>query len=281
MIIFLYGPDDYRRLQKKNGIIAEFGKKHSALSLRFFDGEADGGGARSASGADRAAALSVPDALTEFARSGSLFETAKLAVLENAFALEPEKLAAALAPLADAKGTTVLISEREKPAKALAFLLKEPVRSQQFEHLAGAEWLAFIRAEAKELGLALAPDAAQFLGAVYRGHSWALVTELQKLSALAPDGEIRAIVDKKALDALDLEAAPDYWALVDGLKSIDGRIRLRALEKLFSINDPPPKIFNILAAQAGEKTARMAEYDLAVKSGKLDYEEALLDLVLG
>ncbi len=33
MFIFLYGPDDYRRLKKKNGIIAEFGKKHSGLGL--------------------------------------------------------------------------------------------------------------------------------------------------------------------------------------------------------------------------------------------------------
>ena len=44
--------------------------------------------------------------------------------------------------------------------------------------------------------------------------------------------------------------------------------------------DPPPKIFNILASQWREKTHEMAEYDFAVKSGKLEYDDALLALVL-
>ena len=49
---------------------------------------------------------------------------------------------------------------------------------------------------------------------------------------------------------------------------------------MLSLNDPPPKIFNILAAQWQEKTPHMAAYDLAIKSGKLDYEEALTDLLI-
>jgi hypothetical protein len=128
------------------------------------------------------------------------------------------------------------------------------------------------------------------LATIYAGNSWALVTELEKLSALKAGGAEAhtagrtgsgaATIEKKDLDALDLEAAPDYWALLNGMKSFDVRTRLYALEKLFAINDPPPKIFNILAGQAGPKTPRMAEYDLAIKSGKLEYEEALLDLIL-
>lgn len=270
MIIFLYGPDDYRRLQKKNGLIAEFRKEHSALGIGYFDGGDDG----------------ALDAFVAFSRSPGLFESAKFAVLENAFELDPDKLAGALKPLADEKSVTVFISESGKPAKALAFLLKAPARAEKFDALKGAEWNAFIRAEAKKNGLALAADAVQFLGEVHEGNSWALVTELQKISSLAAgsenaSGRPAGPVDKQALDALGLETAPNYWALLNGLKSPDGRIRLSALEKLFSINDPPPKIFNILAAQAGEKTPRMAAYDLAVKSGKLEYEEALLDLALG
>ena len=128
--------------------------------------------------------------------------------------------------------------------------------------------------------------ATQFLGTVYQGNSWALVTELEKLRALKTAGGVgaaagaAAIVQKSDLDALDLEAAPNYWALLNGMKSYDARTRLFALEKLFATNDPPAKIFNILAAQAGEKIPRMAEYDLAVKSGKLDYDEVLVDLAL-
>lgn len=258
MIIFLYGPDDYRRLGRKSEIIAAFRKKHSELGLGFFDGEADG----------------TLNTFAEFAKSGALFESAKLAIFDNAFEIEPPALAKALAPVIAAKETTVLISEKDKPVKSLAFLLKNPVLSERFENMEGAEWLGFIKAEAKKLRFELADDAARFLATVYQGNSWALVTELQKLSGFKP------AIQKSDLDKLDLEAAPNYWALVNGIRSLDARTRLFALEKLFSVNDPPPKIFNILAAQAGEKTPRMAEYDFAVKSGKLEYEEAILDLVL-
>jgi hypothetical protein len=47
------------------------------------------------------------------------------------------------------------------------------------------------------------------------------------------------------------------------------------------MSDPAPKLFNILASQWKEKISQFARYDLAIKSGKLDYEEALLDAVIG
>lgn len=265
MIIFLYGPDDYRRSRKKREIVAEFEKKHSGLGLAFFD----------------LAAADAMDALLEFARNQSIFENAKLAVLENAFEVEPKAFAKALHPLAAEKNTTFLLSEREKPVKALAFLVEKPSLSQKFENLEGAEWTGFIKTEAKKVGTKLTDPAAAFLGAVYQGNSWALVTELQKLATFrASAAEAAVPIDKDDLDALDLEAAPNYWALVNGLKSYDARTRLFALEKLLALNDSPAKIFNILAAQAGEKIPRMADYDIAVKSGKLDYEEVLLDLAI-
>lgn len=225
MFVFLYGPDDYRRIKKKNGIIAEFEKKHSGLALGTFDFALEG----------------ATDALSAFVRSGSIFETAKLAVVESAFEVEPAKLSKLLKPLATDKGTTILIAEKEKPVKALAFLIEKPSLSQKFENLEGAEWTAFIKAEAKGLGFALADDAVQFLATVYQGNAWALVTELQKLAALAAAG--KATIGKKDLDVLDLEVAPNYWGLLNGMKSLDARTRLYALEKLFAINDPAPKIF--------------------------------------
>lgn len=266
MIIFLYGPDDYRRAQKKKDIIAEFGKKRSELGLGFFD-------------LTEASAL---DGLDGFLRNQPIFENARLAVIENAFDVEAEKLANVLTPIVSEKSVQVLIAERDKPLKALSFLLEKPVLSQKFESLEGAELMQCIKSEARKRGVALGETAAQFLAAVYAGNTWALVTELEKISALtSSDSRVAQTIDKKDLDALDLEAAPNYWGLLNGMKSFDIRNRLYALEKLFSMNDPAPKLFNILAAQAGEKTSRMAEYDLAVKSGKLEYEEVLVDLVLG
>jgi DNA polymerase III delta subunit len=258
MVIFLYGPDDYRRAEKKKEIIAEFIKKRSTLGVGLFDLQEK----------------NAIDNLSGFLGNQSIFEKAKLAVLENAFEIPANELANIVKPRVDENDIKILMSEREKPLKALGFLIEKPVLSQKFETLSGLDFVAFAKAEAKKTGITLADPAVQFLCNVYQGNSWGLVTELQKLSTL------RAKIDIKDLDAMDLEAAPNYWALLNGLKSPEIKSRLYALEKLLAINDPAVKIFNIVAAQVAQKNPHMAEYDLAVKSGKLDYDEVLVDYAI-
>jgi DNA polymerase III delta subunit len=261
MIIFLYGPDDYRRSEKKRALIAEFSKKRSEIGLGVFDLEEK----------------NAIENLGEFLKTQSIFETAKLAVLENAFELDAPKLAKLLKPFVEVKNITILVAEKDKPVKALAFLLEKPTISQKFEALAGAELVAWIGAEAKKNGVKLTAAAAHFLASVYPGNTWGLVTEIQKLVGFGKEG---ALIDKKDLNVFDLEIAPNYWGLMNGLKSFDMKNRLYAFETMLAGNDPPAKIFNILASQWQEKTPHMAEYDLAVKSGKVDYEEALVDLLI-
>ena len=87
--------------------------------------------------------------LAEFLRTQSIFETAKLAVLENAFELDAPKLAKLLKPFVEEKNITILIAEKDKPVKALAFLLEKPTISQKFEALAGAEFVAWIARRSK------------------------------------------------------------------------------------------------------------------------------------
>jgi DNA polymerase III delta subunit len=264
MIIFLYGPDDYRRSEKKRSLIAEFSKKRSEIGLGVFDLEEK----------------NTLEPLAEFLKTQSIFETTKLAVLENAFEIDAPKLAKILKPFIEAKNITILIAEKDKPVKALAFLLEKSTISQKFETLAGAEWLAFIKSEAKKNDAKLTDSAAQFLGTIYEGNTWGLVTELQKLGGFAAGNATAKVLDKKDLDVFDFEVAPNYWGLINGLKSFDMKNRLYAFEKMLASNDPPAKIFNILASQWQEKTPHMAEYDLAVKSGKVDYDEALVDLLI-
>lgn len=262
MIIFLHGSDDYRREQRKKFYIEEFRKKYSGLSLGNFD----------------LAEAAATDELKSFARGESLFEIKKLAVvggLEELDEAGEKYLAKELPAFAGDKATTILFSERKTPRKALAFLLEKPAIVEEFAHLSGYEGEIFIRGRAKKLGLEFSDFALKFLVAVYQGNSWGLVTELEKISNLK-----NGVIDKKDLSELDLEIAPDYWALFGGLKDYDIKNRLTALEKLFAMGDQPPKIFNILAAQWREKIPRMAEYDLMIKSGKLDYEEALVDILI-
>jgi len=101
------------------------------------------------------------------------------------------------------------------------------------------------------------------------------ITELQKISFLG-----KPIIEKSDLENLELELTPNFWDLLLGLRRPVLRERLAALEKLFAMDEPAGKIFNIAAYSWPEKLPAMAGYDLAVKSGKMDYEEALLDLIL-
>lgn len=269
MIIFLYGPDDYRREEKKRWYADEFRKKYSGLSVGSFDLLDD---------------VEV-ESLKTFLRSESLFsalggsasggEAKKLAVIENLYEADEKVVIEILQLFVAKKDTIVLCSEKKKPVKAFDALLEKPSIVEKFEYFVGAEWNAFVRAEAKRKGVALELSAAQFLADVYQGNTWGLVTEIEKLGGLG-----KAVVARKDLDILGLEVAPNYWAMLSSLKGNEMRNRLWALEKMLATGDPPPKIFNILASQWREKTAHMAEYDLKIKSGKLDYEEALVDLVL-
>ncbi len=281
MVIFLYGADDYRREEKKKWYIKEFEKKYSGLSVRAFNfAEKEGGAIEEFKGFARAQSLFPAPPGLGLASGG---ESKKLAIMENIYEAEEAKLYVALRDVVAKKTTIVLCSERGKPPKALDFLSEEPVRQgspqaatvEGFDYLTGYGWEMFVRGRAEKLGLEFSDFAFKFLAAVYQNNTWGLVTELQKISNLK-----KGLVDKKDLAGLDLEIAPDYWNLINGMKNSDLRIRLAALEKLLAIGDPPPKIFNILASGWREKIPRMAEYDLKVKSGKLDYEEALLDLAI-
>lgn len=259
MVVFLYGPDDYRRAQRKKYWLEEFKKKHSGLSVGYFDLE-------------KAGAL---EDLKAFVRGQSIFDAKKLAIIENLGEADEKTAAKELKPLVAHKETTLLFSERKQPNKALAFLLAPPTKTEEFANLDGYEWEKFAQKEAKRAGVMLSSEAMVFLLEAYKGNTWGLITELEKISSLG-----QRQVEKKDLEAAGLETTPNYWALVNGLKSERVATRLWALEKMFAQNEPPPKIFNILASQWYLKIPQMAEYDLKIKSGKLEYEEALVDLIL-
>lgn len=269
MIIFLYGVDDYRREEKRRAIVGEFLKKRSGLSVRFFSAEGD---------------LNWFEEFKSFLRNQSIFESAKLVVISGISEVPAKGLAEELKLFLDNKSVTVIISTPDKPGKELNFLLKKPIRQaqgepvlvQEFDVLKGKEWNLFVKGEIKKREMNFTPAAADFLEKVYEGNPWRLVTELDKLRCLELE-----IVDRKDLEKMGLEVVPNFWSLILGFKSRFLGDRLRALEKMLGTNEPTAKVFNIIAYQLPEKIEKIAGYDLAIKSGKMDYEEALVDLAIG
>ena len=259
MTILLYGKDEYRRDLKKREIIREFQAKHPGEPIGNFDLKQDGAEAE----------------FISFTEGQSLFTPVKLAVVEGVFAKKSKKIDEKIKSGVGSSWLTLVIVESDKPAKAYEFLLKKPSAEQLFEPLKGFAWLEFVRKEVSREDIALDKDAFELLARAYEGDTWRLVTELKKLRSLT--GETIKTSD---LRELGVELTPDFWELVQGWRNPSWMQRLTALERCFASNEPAGKIFNILAYQLKTKLPQMAAYDLMVKSGKLDYEEVLVDLAL-
>lgn len=260
MIILLSGPDDYRREERKKFYIQEFRKKHGALGVERFSLQKEGDLER----------------VEEFSRGRSLFSTHRMAVLENAFDMKTKEYVEILEMFTrTGPETTLLLSEDNDSPDEFGILNGSKIIRERFETLSGVLLSQFAAKRAAEFSATLTPAAAAFLAEVYEGDTWALMTELQKISSSG-----RAVIDRKDLEHLDLEVAPDFWALLYGLKAQNVRTRVATLEKILAYGESPAKVFNIVSYQLPEKLALSARCDVLIKSGKLDYEEALLSLSL-
>jgi DNA polymerase III delta subunit len=257
MIVFLYGPDSYRRLRRKRFYVAQFEKKYGLRAEPIDLADADG-----------------LVRLETAAKSRSLFAKKKLLVLESISETEPKKLLPFVKMFVEDKDQSLLMAAGKKPVKALDILLKKPVVAEEFEALKGAEWIKFAKQEAKVSGARLAESAFVYLAAAYEGDGWGLVTELRKLAGMGK------IVAKADLEAMGIETEKNYFALVQTLRAPNAAQRLGALEILLAIQEPAAKVFHILAALWTQRIGDFARYDQAIKFGRMDYEEALLDLAL-
>lgn len=254
MIILLYGEDDFRRNERKNSIVREFLKKNPAWSYKSFDLETDD-----------------LDLVRDFLEQTSLFGEKKLALLENLDLKEGKKFLKS--KISDSH--SLLLSIKNKPTKDFKFLLEDPVVSEEFKVLIEAEWLSFLSKRSASLGINFSPDALRFFASVYEKDAWSAATELEKLSLLG-----KKEIGLKDLADLGLEISPDFWATLRRLTDKNIKNRLWALGKLNSQNEPAGKTFNVISSFWAEKTPQFAEYDSKIKSGELEYEEALLDIAL-
>ncbi|MEK7144116.1 MAG: hypothetical protein AAB820_02175 [Patescibacteria group bacterium] len=265
MIIFLYGPDSYRRQQKLNVIVDEYKRKYSVFSCGYFNLE---------NGDDF-------ERLKEFASQRLIFDSKRLAVVkghpEEEITGELKKFLDVCAGLPD---LTLLVSWDKKPLKKFEPVLKKAFSVEEFLDYSREKTVFFVKKEAARRGIVLSDRAVDFLADFFAGDNWGLISELDKLSFL----------NKKELDIDDLKAAGDYNQspnIFGYINSVSRNYRLSQkmfmLEKLFISSEEPAKIFNILVGLdrlPDELIRRLADYDIAVKSGKLDYEEILLSLVL-
>ncbi len=252
MIIYLHGPDSYARQEKLKWYVGKFKEKYSGMTVEHFDcGDA-----------------AARNALKSFATSQSLFETAKLGILENVGEADPKDLHP-IFKLSSASKTLTLVISVEKP---LSKNFKVPVDGEnkeiEFPEPSASECARLARSEAEKRGVKLSEAVLDALIKTYLGDTWGLITELDRI-ALGASPEPFA-------------GEQNFFSLTNVLQS-DGpaSYKLPALERLLQDNDAAA-VFNFLASRANpESKTKMADWDVAIKSGKAEYEEALFGLALG
>lgn len=261
MVTFLHGPDSYRRLKRLKEIIYDFKKKNPGVTLKRFDFE------------DKDLNLEI-SGFKEFMGTSSLFGGKKIAVLENI-----SGAAVKLKPfLKNVKisGDLIVISEQKIPSSIGSFF--KTVTQESYPELSGEELKKFIQSEAGSLGVSLTNEAVDFLIDNFSADTWKIATEIQKFKNL--NGIIGVAELKKYGDYIFEENIFSFINSV--IYKHNSQKKVAAIEKLLSQKEEPAKIFNILASCSLDPglLQKMADYDIMVKSGRLDYEEILLDLAL-
>ena len=111
---------------------------------------------------------------------------------------------------------------------------------------------------------------------------WGLINELDKISLISKKSQIDT-ADFKKIGDYDAES-PDIYGFINAVSGNWPLMeRIINLEKLFMANEEPAKIFNFMASSrwlGRGLIKKLADYDVMVKSGKIDYEEILVDLAL-
>lgn len=249
MIIYLYGPDSYRRQEKLKAILDKYKAKHSALTIERFDLFAE------------ASAEADLGKLKDFVRSQSLFDSFKFGII-YAGGEPASDLAELLKNNLETKDTVLAVIADSALPRAFEFLLKKPALSEKFEPLEEAAVLSFLKKEAAKLKLNLSREAMISLLNLHKSDLWGIKNDLEKIS-----------LGGKPEESPEFS---NFFVLLNRFR----RGNPAALEMLLE-SDEPAKIFNIIAAQADPYLKiKMADYDAAIKSGKMEYEEALTDLVI-
>lgn len=218
--------------------------------------------------------------LKNFLSAQSIFDDFKAAVAtglyDEASRSEMKKL---LKSELRSSRTALIISETKAPPANLGFLTAPPAAFQKFEILKEGQFRAFIRSEAAKRRLKLSAPAEIFLTDFFQGDSWGVISELDKLALTGAKQPIETNQIKNFGNFALRQEAYDLARAVVSRQPLSRRIL--GLEKLFLQKESPHYLFNLFSSIAPASLSyRLADYDWRIKSGNLDYEEALLDFAL-
>lgn len=269
MLIFLHGPDSYRRNEKLKGLVGKYREKYREKA-DFME-------------VDLEENIDMWQGILDFMFQPSMFVASKVAVVKNATLIDKKEWIEKIKKVTQVENTFLILSEEtKKPKKAFSFLLDKPVNFQFFEELSGSTLLVFIKKECEKRKISLEKETLSLLVSyvkTIKNRSSFVVNELEKISLARLSQPVR-INDLTNITNWTIREEM-YITTRRLLQTRDQKSRLIVLNQLLAGNEDPSYIFNMIAFQTKEGPAtRLADIDTDVKSGKLDYESALLKFCL-
>jgi len=268
MLFCLYGPDSYRRGEKLNHLVGPYRKKYKntdILDVDIKENEDDWKRVR------------------DFLIQPSMFVDSKVVIIKHATLVEESEWINTIRSQLKTEKIFTFISEEEEPTKGFHFLLSGGVQKMEFRELDGKQLEIFIKKKSEELCISFTEDALRLFVLFVVSHehdrSWCVVHELEKLSLL----EFPVPIQKDKLsEYMKVHIHQELFSLARGIvyeKNIS--TRLSSLEKAFLQNEAAAHLFNLVSALVkGQEALLFANYDVLVKSGKMGYEEALLEFAI-
>ncbi|MEN9341931.1 MAG: hypothetical protein RIQ54_187 [Candidatus Parcubacteria bacterium] len=264
MIIVLEGPDSYRRLQKALEIQAVYKKKNPHAVVYEYDFEND----------------QDQTQFREHVGTQSLFTAVRVIHIKNYTDAIDSKTVALLKRIGDGDSKTVAVLESEKKMPKwcveLAGQSKKGVQTQEFLFLDGAAWLRYVQKKAKDMGIVFDRHTIEYIAEVNKKNTWKLIRDMEKLALSASQ-----IITKKEYEKIcGNESMYDFFSLAVSIQAKQQSKKIRSIELLMRKGNDPAKIFNVAASLARDEAKKYAQLDVLIKSGRMDYDDALLALAI-
>lgn len=267
MIYILYGPNSYHRHQKLLQIenIAQTKKERVRVERLFLDDPS-----------------SVHTAI-ECVRSSDLFETTnKIIVISELKECEDKNSLTRLCELAAVQKNTLLIvyeswTKKNLPKEIENISQLQDAKKIFFPELTRSQYMKAAREEAARRNILIDADALEMIVSA-SSDMWGVVCEMERLFLT---GER---ITKKILLEYEAHIVPvSMYEFAKNLLGTSLAHRIVSVEHFFAQGDDTYMAMAYLAkiAKSGHMIQKIAQGDIAIKSGRLDPDQVLVRLALG
>ena len=269
MIYLFYGPGEYSRQKKLNAFISATLQKQPQTAFKKFslDEEDELG------------------QLYDFIVPRSLFESAKrVAIIKNSNSVLDEDIFKRVIILLGADKESALFfnegwDKGDVPKIIQPLVENGSIKEFYFEKLAESKTKTLLAHEIKARGIRMEIAALEHLLSVFGGDIYACINESEKLSFL------NIPITKKLL--LSMDEYQEESEIFEFSRSVSSnttlRERLSLWERLLCQRVDNYRVLNYLAKAAGNLPLikKIADADVSIKTGVLEPEQALLEMLLG